>query len=181
MIQSHERSTSVLCSMIMMECPISIKARKETKSFVMSWKCSPVVGSSKINKVFPCDLPLPKKEASFTRWASPPLNVLDDCPSFTYPNPTSDKGCMARAMELPIFSSDLKKDIASSTDISNTSCMFFSLNLTSSTSSLNFLPRQDSQGKCTSAKNCISITCSPSPLQVSHLPPSTLNEKKAGL
>src|SRR5690606_18275546 len=70
-----------------------------------------------------------------------------------------------------------KNSIASSTLISSTSAMFLSLNFTSSTSSLKRFPPHDSQTRCTSARNCISTTCSPSPLQVSHLPPSTLNEK----
>src|SRR5436190_21512068 len=68
----------------------------------------------------------------------------------------------------------------SSTLNSSTSKMLLFLYCTSSTSSLNFFPPHDSQVRCTSARNCISTTCSPSPLQVSHLPPSTLNEKCFG-
>ena len=40
---------------------------KEVNSFFISLKCSPVVGSSKINKMLPWLLPLPKNEASLTR------------------------------------------------------------------------------------------------------------------
>ena len=36
---------------------------------------------------------------------------------------------------------------------------------------------QSSHFRCISAINCISTIISPSPLQLSHLPPSTLNEK----
>src|SRR5688572_24992110 len=120
--------------------------------------------------------PFPKREASLTRCASPPDNVSEDCPSFIYPNPTSLKGRMA----LTIAGSAIKKSMASSTLMSSTSNMLLSLYFTSSTSSLNRLPPQDSQVKCTSARNCISTTCSPSPLQVSQRPPSTLKEKCLG-
>src|SRR5688572_26853537 len=83
-------------------------------------------------------------------------------------------------MARTIDDSAIKKSIASSTLISSTSKMLLSLYFTSSTSSLNRLPPHDSQIKCTSARNCISTTCSPSPLQVSQRPPSTLNEKCFG-
>src|SRR5204862_4410655 len=68
-----------------------------------------------------------------------------------------------------------------STLISKTSKILLSLYFTSNTSSLNLFPPQLSQTRCTSARNCISTTCSPSPLQVSHRPPSTLNEKCIGI
>ena len=42
---------------------------------------SPVVGSSKIYKVFPVAL-LDNSVASFTLWASPPDKVVDGCPKF---------------------------------------------------------------------------------------------------
>src|SRR5258708_35381657 len=58
--------------------------------------------------------------------------------------------------------------------------MLLSLYFTSSTSSLNLFPLHTSQVRCTSARNCISTTCSPSPLQVSQRPPSTLKEKCLG-
>src|SRR5204862_3183588 len=74
----------------------------------------------------------------------------------------------------------IKKSIASSTLISKTSKILLSLYFTSNTSSLNLFPPQLSQVKCTSARNCISTTCSPSPLQVSQRPPSTLKEKCLG-
>src|SRR5262245_50259672 len=120
--------------------------------------------------------PFPRNEASLTRCASPPDKVSDDWPSLIYPNPTSLRGWIA----LTIAGSVIKKSIASSTLMSSTSKMLLSLYFTSSTSSLNRLPPQDSQIKCTSARNCISTTCSPSPLQVSHRPPSTLKEKCFG-
>src|SRR5688572_2847473 len=119
---------------------------------------------------------LPKKEASLTRSASPSHNVSDDCTSFICPKPTSLKGCIA----LTITGSTINKSISTSTLMSRTSNMLLSLYFTSSTSSLNRLPPQDSQVKCTSARNCISTTCSPSPLQVSQRPPSTLKEKCLG-
>ena len=40
------------------------------------------VGSSKMKSTLPADFPFPRKEASFTRCASPPESVSDDCPSF---------------------------------------------------------------------------------------------------
>ena len=61
--------------------------------------------------MLPCDLPLPKNDANFTRCASPPLNVFDDCPSFTYPKPTSDKGCMAFAIAIAFLSPLLKNSM----------------------------------------------------------------------
>ena len=44
-------TTSRLCSMMTMLCPRRIRASKASSSFLMSWKCSPVVGSSKMNMV----------------------------------------------------------------------------------------------------------------------------------
>ena len=52
--------------------------------------------------------------------------------------------------------------------------MFFPLYLTSKVSLLYLLPLQVSQGTYISGKKCISILCTPSPLQLSHLPPATL-------
>ena len=145
------------------------------------------MGSSKINKRFPWPFPFPKKEASFTRCASPPESVSEDCPNLIYPKPTSLNGCIFLAISAPLISfffpevfSFPKKAMASSTLISNTSKIFLSLYFTSNTSCLNLFPPQTSQVKCTSAKNCISTTCSPSPLHASHLPPSTLKEKCLG-
>ena len=54
-------------------------------------------------------------------------------------------------------------------------------NLISSISSVKRFPLHCSHFKCTSAINCISTTVSPSPLQYSHLPPSTLKEKYPAL
>ena len=41
----------ILCSMMTMLCPRRMSASKASSSLRMSWKCSPVVGSSKINRV----------------------------------------------------------------------------------------------------------------------------------
>ena len=49
----------------------------------MSWKCKPVVGSSKINKVFSLFFPFNKNEANLILWASPPESVDDDWPTLT--------------------------------------------------------------------------------------------------
>ena len=46
----------------------------------MSSECSPVVGSSNINKLFPVGF-FCSSLASFTRPASPPDKVGADCPS----------------------------------------------------------------------------------------------------
>lgn len=70
-----------------------------------------------------------------------------------------------------------KNCVASSMVIFNISSMFLSWKVTSKTSFLKRFPLQVSHSRCTSAMNCISIVTSPSPLQVSHLPPSTLKEK----
>src|SRR6185295_411433 len=86
------------------------------------------------------------------------------------------KGCNAFANDF----SSLKKAMDSSTLNSSISKMLLSLYCTSSTSSLNFLPPHTSHVKCTSARNCISTTCSPSPLHASQRPPSKLNEKCFG-
>ncbi len=62
----------------------------------------------------------------------------------------------------------------------NMSSIFFPSNLISKIESLNLLPLQLSHLSFTSAMNCISIVTIPSPLQLGHLPPSTLNEKCLG-
>src|SRR6185312_605035 len=140
-----------------------------------------------MNSKCPCPFPLPRNDASFTRCASPPESVSVDCPNLIYPKPTSLNGCIFFAISAPLISFFLaedfsfpKNEIASSTLISSTSKILLSLYFTSSTSSLNLFPLQTSHIKCTSARNCISTTCSPSPLHASHLPPSTLKEKCLG-
>ena len=82
-IWSADLIKSMLCSTTIMECPNSIRRLKDFISFFMSWKCNPVVGSSKINKVFSLLFPLSKKEASLILWASPPERVDEDYPSLT--------------------------------------------------------------------------------------------------
>ena len=68
----------------------------------------------------------------------------------------------------------LKNSNASSTVISSTSAIVFPLYFTSNVSLLYLLPLQTSHGTYISAKKCISIFSTPSPLQASHLPPCTL-------
>lgn len=71
----------MLCSTMTIVCPRSIRALNAASSLLMSWKCSPVVGSSKMNITPPWALSLVRNDASFTRWLSPPERVDDDCPS----------------------------------------------------------------------------------------------------
>ena len=66
-----------------MEWPLDIKASKDFNSFFISWKCSPVVGSSKIKSAFSLVLPFTKNEASLILCASPPDRVEDDWPKVT--------------------------------------------------------------------------------------------------
>ena len=74
----------------------------------------------------------------------------------------------------------LKKRIESSTVIFNRSSILVFWYFTCKISFLNLFPLQFSHSRITSAMNCISIVITPSPLQLSHLPPSTLNEKCFG-
>ena len=106
-----------------MVCPRWIRALNAASSFEMSWKCSPVVGSSKMNMTPPCAESFVRNEASFTRWLSPPERVDDDCPSLMYPSPTSCNGCSRSTMRLQVefLHSSPKKATASSTVISSTS------------------------------------------------------------
>ncbi len=167
--------SSMLCSITMMECPLAISSSKDFNNFLMSWKCSPVVGSSKMNRAFSFVFPFTKKEASLMRCASPPERVEEDCPKVTYPSPTSCSGC-----SLPTTFSCLcvwKWAMASSMVMFRMSSMFLPSNCTSRISFLKRLPLHTSHSKCTSAINCISTVISPSPLHFSQRPPSTLNEK----
>lgn len=91
MIQSAHLMTSRLCSMTMSVFPFFTSALKAANSFRISWKCNPVVGSSKIKSVFVAKFPLPKKLASLIRCASPPLSVDELCQTI-YPKPTSASG-----------------------------------------------------------------------------------------
>ena len=59
--------------------------------------------------------------------------------------------------------------------------MFFFLNLICNVSSLNLLPLQTSHSTYKSGRKCISTFTQPSPLQFSHLPPSTLKLNLPGL
>ena len=141
----------------------------------MSWKCKPVVGSSKMNNTFSLLSDFDRNDANFIRWASPPDRVEEDCPSVTYPKPTSCKGLSFSAILVCLCF--WKKATASSIVAFSRSSMFLPSYITSSTSFLKRLPPQASQVRCTSAINCISMVTSPSPLHTSQRPPSTLNEK----
>ena len=57
----------------------------------MSWKCKPVVGSSKMKSV-PAFFALAIWAANFSRWDSPPESVVRGCPSRTYSSPTARSG-----------------------------------------------------------------------------------------
>src|SRR6202042_2551429 len=52
-IQSALRTTSRLCSMMMIELPRSVNRCRTSSNFLTSSKCRPVVGSSSRYKVFP--------------------------------------------------------------------------------------------------------------------------------
>ncbi|MBA7714841.1 hypothetical protein ES703_123873 [subsurface metagenome] len=135
----------------------------------MSAKCRPVVGSSKRYKVLPVFL-FPNSLDSFILCASPPERVVAGCPSFMYPSPT-----LKRVSNLPrIWGIGEKNSMASATVISSTSAIFFPLYRISRVSRLYLSPLQTSQVTYTSGRKCISILIIPSPLQASHLPPSTL-------
>lgn len=66
-----------------MVCPFCINASNERSNFLISWKCNPVVGSSKINSNGWAEFSFNRNDANFTRWLSPPESVEEDCPSFT--------------------------------------------------------------------------------------------------
>ena len=61
--------------------------------------------------------------ASFTRCASPPESVVEDCPSLIYPSPTSRSVSSLFAS----FGRSRKNSSASSTVISSTSAMLLPL------------------------------------------------------
>ena len=77
------RITSVLCSITSTLWPFAINAFRAFSSLAMSWKCKPVVGSSKMKSVGFTSCPFVRKEESLMRCASPPLSVLLLWPSFT--------------------------------------------------------------------------------------------------
>ncbi len=90
--------------------------------------------------------------------------------SFMYPSPTSYSVCIFCF----IFGMFSKNDNASSTVISSTSDILFPLYFTSNVSLLYLFPWHTSHGTYKSGRKCISIFSTPSPWQVSHLPPDTL-------
>jgi hypothetical protein len=63
--------------MTKIECPLSIRALKEAKSFLISWKCSPWLVRQR--QIMPFLLSLLLKEA-FILCASPE-SVEEDCPN----------------------------------------------------------------------------------------------------
>src|SRR5262245_12087948 len=90
MIQSASAIRSRLCSITMTECPASTSRCNTSTSRRTSAMCRPIVGSSRMNRL--CRAmgsnklrgsfsPLNKWVTSFTRCASPPLNVGLVCPS----------------------------------------------------------------------------------------------------
>ncbi len=91
---SADRTTSRLCSITTMVLPWSTSWCNTSRSLATSWKCRPVVGSSRMYRV----RPVPRRDsslASLTRCASPPLSVVADCPSSMYPSPTC---CSVRSL-----------------------------------------------------------------------------------
>src|SRR3989338_389302 len=141
-----------------------------------SSKCNPVVGSSNKYTVFP-RFTFASSRVNLIRCDSPPDSVVALCPNLIYTNPTSNNVCNFRLIELCAS----KNGNASSTLISSTSAIFFSLYTTSSVSLLYLFPKQSSHCTYTSGKKFISILITPSPKHFSHLPPSTLNENRPAL
>ena len=121
--------------------PVSTNLCKISTNLWTSAIWRPVVGSSKIYKVFPVAF-FDNSVANFTRCASPPDKVVDGCPSFIYPRPTSCKVWILDLI-LGIFSKKIK---ASSTVISSTSAIVFPLYFTSKVSLLYLFPLHTSQG-----------------------------------
>ena len=87
MIQSAVLTTSMLCSMTRTVLPRSTSSWSTSNRCLISWKCRPVVGSSRIYKVFPVE-GRTSSLASLIRWASPPDKVVEDWPSLIYSMPT---------------------------------------------------------------------------------------------
>jgi len=149
--------------------PVSTNLCSISTNLWTSAMCNPVVGSSSIYNVFPVAF-LDSSVASFTLCASPPESVVEGCPSFMYPSPTS-ASVWIFCLILGTFA---KNSNASSTVISSTSDMLFPLYFTSNVSWLYLLPLHTSHGTYISGRKCISILRTPSPWQASHLPPGTL-------
>ena len=72
---------SKLCSITIIELPVSTNLCNISTNLWTSAMWSPVVGSSNIYRVFPVAF-LESSVASLTRCASPPDSVVDGCPSF---------------------------------------------------------------------------------------------------
>src|SRR5690606_12997432 len=137
---------------------------------------SPTVGSSSMyRRSFP---PFPlSSRAILILCASPPESVGAACPSLMYPSPTS---CSTFSFR-PSDGTSKKKLIASFTVSAGMSSIFLFLYLPERTSLWNLFPPHSSHVTYTSARKCISISCTPAPSHVSHLPPATLNEKCDGV
>jgi len=132
---------SKLCSITIAVFPVSTSLCKISTNLWTSAIWSPVVGSSNIYKVFPVAL-LDNSVASFTRCASPPDKVVELCPNFIYPKPTSYNVCIL----FLILGTLSKNSNASSTVISNTSDIVFPLNFISRVSWLYLFPLHTSHG-----------------------------------
>src|SRR5262249_40705640 len=79
-IQSACLITSRLCSITSTVLPASTSRWSTSRSFSMSAKCRPVVGSSRMYSVRPVAT-FDSSDDSFTRCASPPDSVVAGCPS----------------------------------------------------------------------------------------------------
>ena len=80
--QSAHLIKSMLCSMVITVFFFSTSPPRTEIHFLMSSKCKPVVGSSKIYKVLPVPF-LESSVANFTLCASPPDNEVAACPNST--------------------------------------------------------------------------------------------------
>ncbi|CFO93633.1 Uncharacterised protein [Bordetella pertussis] len=104
--------------MISTVLPLSTSWLRTLSKSSMSWKCRPVVGSSRMYRVRPV-LRRDSSSDSLTRCASPPDSVVALCPSRMYDRPTSISVCSLRAMA----GTDSKYSSACSTVRSSTSLM----------------------------------------------------------
>ena len=171
--QSAERITSVLCSITRMECPVQSGALNDANSFFfISRKCRPVVGSSKMKRIFSPALPFPKK--------SKITAVLHRRIKYRMTVPVSHSLTPHHSTVVWLFDKFFfeKEPIALSTHSSPVHQNILSLYFTSSTSSLKRLPPHDSQTKVYISKE-LHFHHTPSPYK-SHLPPSTLKCKCFG-
>ena len=168
--------TSMLCSMMSTVLPLFTSLFSTSINILISSKCKPVVGSSRMYKVFPVSR-FDNSVASFTRCASPPERVVEGCPKVIYPNPTS---CNVLIF-CKILGKFSKNTTASSIVRFSTSFMDLPLKRTSRVSRLYRFPWHASHFTCTSGRKFISMTRTPAPWHVSQRPPFTLNENRPDL